>query len=161
MIYDRADSAIAKAQAEDFDWDAIFEGASWFHFTGITPALNDNVAAICLEACKAAKEAGVKISCDLNYRNKVVLHVENNRLIQAGLSTRQAVFVLYGVCALLGMLAMVLVDSSLWKVIILVIAILLFMYTGIRYMGDEDMKQIPNETKDENTTKDKNIRRKK
>ena len=43
----------------------------WFHFTGITPALNDDVAAICLDACKAAKEAGVKISCDLNYRNKL------------------------------------------------------------------------------------------
>lgn len=71
VIYDRAGSAIATASAEDFDWKKIFEGASWFHFTGITPALNDDVAAICLEACKAAKEAGVKISCDLNYRNKL------------------------------------------------------------------------------------------
>lgn len=71
VIYDRAGSAIAKASTEDFDWKKIFEGVSWFHFTGITPALNDEVAAICLEACKAAKEAGVKISCDLNYRNKL------------------------------------------------------------------------------------------
>ena len=85
----------------------------------------------------------------------------HHRLIQAGLSTRQAVFVLYGVCALLGMLAMVLVDSSLWKVIILVIAILLFMYTGMRYMGDEDMKQIPNDTKEEDKKENKNSRRKK
>lgn len=71
VIYDRAGSSIAMALKDDFDWKAIFEGAEWFHFTGITPALNDNVAQICLEACKAAKEAGIKISCDLNYRNKL------------------------------------------------------------------------------------------
>ena len=71
VIYDRAGSSIAMAAKADFDWKAIFEGAEWFHFTGITPALNDNVAQICLEACKAAKEAGIKISCDLNYRNKL------------------------------------------------------------------------------------------
>ena len=71
VIYDRAGSAIATASPEDFDWKKIFEGADWFHFTGITPALNDNVAAICLEACKAARELGVKVSCDLNYRNKL------------------------------------------------------------------------------------------
>ncbi len=71
VIYDRAGSSIATASSSDFDWKKIFEGAEWFHFTGITPALNDEVAAICLEACKAAKEAGVKISCDLNYRNKL------------------------------------------------------------------------------------------
>ncbi|MBD5525630.1 MAG: sugar kinase [Lachnospiraceae bacterium] len=71
VIYDRAGSSIAMASKDDFDWKAIFEGAEWFHFTGITPALNDNVAQICLEACKAAKEAGIKISCDLNYRNKL------------------------------------------------------------------------------------------
>lgn len=71
VVYDRADSAIAKAQSCDFDWETIFDGAKWFHFTGITPALNDQVAAICLEACKAAKKAGVTISCDLNYRNKL------------------------------------------------------------------------------------------
>lgn len=71
VIYDRAGSAIATADASDFDWEKIFAGADWFHFTGITPALNDDVAAICLEACKAAKKLGVKISCDLNYRNKL------------------------------------------------------------------------------------------
>ncbi|MBP3402180.1 MAG: sugar kinase, partial [Clostridia bacterium] len=67
-IYDRANSAIAKATTADFDWDAIFEGADWFHFTGITPALGANVVEICKEACKAAKAKGIKISCDLNYR---------------------------------------------------------------------------------------------
>ena len=71
VIYDRAGSSIATATKEDFNWKEIFDGAEWFHFTGITPALNDEVAAICLEACKAAKENGVTISCDLNYRNKL------------------------------------------------------------------------------------------
>ncbi|MBQ5801197.1 MAG: sugar kinase [Clostridia bacterium] len=71
VIYDRAYSAIAQAKPEDFDWKKIFEGADWFHFTGITPALNPTVAEICLEACKAAAAAGVKVSCDLNYRKKL------------------------------------------------------------------------------------------
>ena len=71
VIYDRAHSSIAMAKPEDFDWDKIFDGVSWFHFTGITPALNPTVAEICLDACKAAKEAGVKISCDLNFRKKL------------------------------------------------------------------------------------------
>lgn len=71
VVYDRAGSAIATASKEDFDWNAIFEGADWFHFTGITPALGDNVAEICLEACKAAKAKGVRISCDLNYRKNL------------------------------------------------------------------------------------------
>lgn len=70
-IYDRAHSAIQEAAPSDFDWDAIFEGADWFHFTGITPALGENLVEICREACKAAKAHGVKISCDLNYRGKL------------------------------------------------------------------------------------------
>ena len=70
-IYDRAHSAIQEASAADFHWDAIFEGADWFHFTGITPALGPNVVEICKEACKTAKAKGVKISCDLNYRGKL------------------------------------------------------------------------------------------
>ena len=71
VIYDRAHSAIAEASPEDFDWAAIFHGADWFHFTGITPALNETEASICLEACKKAKELGLTVSCDLNYRNKL------------------------------------------------------------------------------------------
>ena len=71
MIYDRAGSSIATASREDFNWKEIFDGVEWFHFTGITPALGDEVAAICLDACKAAKEAGITVSCDLNYRNKL------------------------------------------------------------------------------------------
>ncbi len=70
-IYDRAYSAIQLAKREDFDWDKIFDGADWFHFTGITPALGENLVEICLDACKAAKAKGVKISCDLNYRGKL------------------------------------------------------------------------------------------
>jgi len=68
VIYDRAHSAIAQAASEDFDWEKIFNGASWFHFTGITPALSDAAAANCLSACKAAKAKGLTVSCDLNYR---------------------------------------------------------------------------------------------
>lgn len=71
VIYDRSGSAIACAASEDFNWDTIFDGAEWFHFTGITPALSDGMADICLEACKAAKEKGITVSCDLNYRNKL------------------------------------------------------------------------------------------
>lgn len=71
VIYDRAGSSISAATTADFDWDQIFEGANWFHFTGITPALGDNVTEICLEACKKAKEKGITVSCDLNYRNKL------------------------------------------------------------------------------------------
>ncbi|MCQ2428896.1 MAG: sugar kinase [Clostridia bacterium] len=70
-IYDRAHSAIAEAQPEDFDWDTILDGADWFHFTGITPALGGRLVDICLDACKAAKARGVKVSCDLNYRGKL------------------------------------------------------------------------------------------
>lgn len=70
-IYDRAHSAIQEAEADDFDWDKIFDGAEWFHFTGITPALGPNLVNICLDACKVAKSKGIKISCDLNYRNKL------------------------------------------------------------------------------------------
>lgn len=70
-IYDRAHSAIQEAEPGDFDWDRIFDGAEWFHFTGITPALGPNLVNICLDACKAAKTKGIKISCDLNYRNKL------------------------------------------------------------------------------------------
>ena len=70
-IYDRAYSAIALSKPEDFDWDSIFDGADWFHFTGITPALGGNLVEICKQACVAAKAKGVKISCDLNYRGKL------------------------------------------------------------------------------------------
>lgn len=71
VTYDRAHSSISTAQPQDFDWDAIFDGADWFHFTGITPALSDDAATLCLEACKAAKAHGITVSCDLNFRKKL------------------------------------------------------------------------------------------
>ncbi|MBE6781813.1 MAG: sugar kinase [Ruminococcaceae bacterium] len=77
-IYDRAHSSIQTASPEDFDWDDIFTGADWFHFTGITPALGPNLVEICKAACVAAKAKGVKISCDLNYRGKLWTRAEAN-----------------------------------------------------------------------------------
>lgn len=71
VIYDRANSAFALSNYEEYDWDAIFDGATWLHFSGITPALGDNVAKLTEEALIAAKRHGVTVSCDLNYRNKL------------------------------------------------------------------------------------------
>ena len=81
VIYDRAGSAIARASRSDFDWNAIFEGADWFHWTGITPALGGELPEICLEACKAAKAMGVKISCDLNFRKKLWNSAQANEVM--------------------------------------------------------------------------------
>ncbi len=71
VIYDRKYSAIAGVKPGDIDWDKVFDGAAWFHWTGITPALSDSAAEVTLEACKAAKAKGLTISCDLNYRKKL------------------------------------------------------------------------------------------
>ena len=71
VIYDRAHSSISTAVPSDFDWNTIFQDVDWFHFTGITPALSDQVAEICLEACVEAQKRGVTISCDLNFRKKL------------------------------------------------------------------------------------------
>ena len=71
VIYDRAGSSICDAQPGDFDWEDIFTDAKWFHFTGITPALSESAAELTLEAVKAAKAKGVKVSCDFNYRGKL------------------------------------------------------------------------------------------
>lgn len=70
-IYDRANSAFWQARPDDFDWDRILEGASWFHFSGITPALGPDLAESCLAACRATRARGVKISLDTNYRSKL------------------------------------------------------------------------------------------
>ena len=71
MIYDRKNSAIASAEPSSFDWEKIFDGADWFHITGITPALSDSLAKISVDAVKAAKKAGLIVSCDINYRSKL------------------------------------------------------------------------------------------
>ena len=71
VIYDRAGSSFACADKDDFDWKEIFKYAEWFHFTGITPALSDSVAGITRIAAQTAKENGLTVSCDLNYRKKL------------------------------------------------------------------------------------------
>ena len=81
VIYDRAHSAIAEIEPGEFDWPTILSGASWFHFTGITPALGDNVAAATLEAVEVAQSMGVKVSADLNYRKKLWSPEKANRVM--------------------------------------------------------------------------------
>lgn len=82
VIYDRLGSSIAEAKIRDFNWEKIFKDAAWFHFTGITPALGGELPAICLEACKSAKEAGLTISCDLNYRQKLWSKEEAHKVME-------------------------------------------------------------------------------
>lgn len=71
VIYDRMNSGICDARPEDFDFEAIFRDACWFHFTGITPALSDSLVEVITQACIAARKAGCTISCDLNYRKNL------------------------------------------------------------------------------------------
>jgi 2-dehydro-3-deoxygluconokinase len=71
VIYDRAGSAIATIQPGMIDWRSVFADADWFHWTGITPAISEGTAAVCLEAVRTAKEMGMTVSCDLNYRKKL------------------------------------------------------------------------------------------
>lgn len=81
VIYDRANSSIALAKRSDFDWDKIFEGVTWYHFTGITPALGGECPEICMDAAKAAKAKGVYISCDLNFRKKLWSSAEAEKVM--------------------------------------------------------------------------------
>jgi 2-dehydro-3-deoxygluconokinase len=71
VVYDRAHSAVSEIEQGMIDWDAVFDGATWFHWTGITPAISQNAADVCLEAIKKANELGVTVSCDLNYRKNL------------------------------------------------------------------------------------------
>ena len=71
VVYDRANSSIALAKAGDIDWDRAFEGAKWFHITGITPAISASAAELSLESMKKAREKGLTVSCDLNYRKNL------------------------------------------------------------------------------------------
>lgn len=71
VIYDREHSSISLSQLSDYDWDFIFENIGWFHITGITPALSENLVEICIEACKIAHNKGITISCDLNFRSNL------------------------------------------------------------------------------------------
>ena len=71
VVYDRANSAIATIHPGMINWEKVFSDARWFHWTGITPAISEGAAAVCLEAVKKAKEMGLTVSCDLNYRSKL------------------------------------------------------------------------------------------
>ncbi len=71
VVYDRAGSSISTIEPGMVDWKSVFTGAGWFHWTGITPAISRGAAEVCLEAVKAAKEMGLTVSCDLNYRSKL------------------------------------------------------------------------------------------
>jgi 2-dehydro-3-deoxygluconokinase len=71
VVYDREHSAIALAKPGDIDWDKAFDGATWFHVTGITPAISQSAAELALEAAKKAREIGLTVSCDLNYRKNL------------------------------------------------------------------------------------------
>jgi len=71
VVYDRAHSAISEIESGMIDWDQVFEGVSWFHWTGITPAISQGAADVCLEAIKAANKKGITVSCDLNYRKNL------------------------------------------------------------------------------------------
>lgn len=81
VIYDRAFSAIAEADSEDFDWGKIFKDADWFHFTGITPALSNKAADLTKEALLIAKKMGITVSCDLNYRRNLWTPEQANRIM--------------------------------------------------------------------------------
>ena len=71
VIYDRANSAIAAIERGMIDWEMVFEGATWFHWTGITPAISQGAADVCLEAIQTANQRGITVSCDLNYRKNL------------------------------------------------------------------------------------------
>lgn len=81
VIYDRANSSIALSGRNDFDWDANFKDATWYHFTGITPALGGECSEICLDAVKAAKAKGLTVSCDLNFRKKLWSSAEAEKVM--------------------------------------------------------------------------------
>ena len=78
VVYDRAHSAISEIKSGMIDWNTVFDGVEWFHWTGITPAISQGAANVCLEAVKAASEKGITISTDLNYRAKLWKYCDNN-----------------------------------------------------------------------------------
>jgi len=71
VVYDRAHSAVSEIKSGMIDWDKVFEGVNWFHWTGITPAISQGAADVCLEAIQKANEKGITVSCDLNYRKNL------------------------------------------------------------------------------------------
>ncbi|MBJ7880130.1 sugar kinase [Gelidibacter salicanalis] len=71
VVYDRANSSMATIQKGSINWEEVFQGATWFHWSGVTPAISDSAAQVCLEAVIAAHELGVTVSSDLNFRSKL------------------------------------------------------------------------------------------
>ena len=71
VVYDRAHSSISEIRSEMINWDEVFEGATWFHWTGITPAISEAAAEVCLQAIKIANDKGITVSTDLNYRKNL------------------------------------------------------------------------------------------
>ena len=87
VVYDRTNSAMAEIESGMIDWDQVFDGASWFHWTGITPAISKSAADVCLEAVKIASERGITISTDLNYRSKLWQYGGNREAIMTELTS--------------------------------------------------------------------------
>lgn len=87
VVYDRANSAMAEIESGMIDWDQVFDGASWFHWTGITPAISKSAADVCLEAVKIASERGITISTDLNYRSKLWQYGGNREAIMTEITS--------------------------------------------------------------------------
>ncbi len=87
VVYDRANSAMAEIESGMIDWDQVFDGASWFHWTGITPAISKSAADVCLEAVKIASDRGITISTDLNYRSKLWQYGGNREAIMTELTS--------------------------------------------------------------------------
>lgn len=87
VLYDRANSALAEIKSGMIDWDKVFDGVSWFHWTGITPAISKSAAIVCLEAVKIASDRGITISTDLNYRSKLWQYEGNRQEIMTELTS--------------------------------------------------------------------------
>lgn len=81
VVYDRKYSSISRSNVEEYNWKDIFKDATWFHISGITPALSEEMSEISIEACKYAKELGLTVSCDLNYRSKLWSQEESNKVM--------------------------------------------------------------------------------
>jgi len=85
VIYDRAHSALSEVEPGMIDWERVFDGATWFHWTGITPAVSASAAEVCKEAIQAANQKGITVSCDLNYRKNLWKYGKTARELMPGL----------------------------------------------------------------------------
>ena len=88
VVYDRNNSAFAEIQMGMINWDSVFEGADWFHWSGITPAVSEEAANVCMDAIKKANEKGITVSTDLNYRKNLWNWGKTAEEIMAGMVER-------------------------------------------------------------------------